>query len=179
MPPRGPCTRTSSRIATSTCRSGGCRPARGWANIKGAILYGPNSGGLGYRVAGHDLIEAALRSDYNTTYYPDGRVLANVGKWPALQVVRGTWDYVEGLEGSFDAYNRASGLKDIFVFLGPHALNTQIARDHAARRRAHGRLRQGRRARAQGGGGRVTPANLRELVASSPIHWETTTAPKE
>jgi hypothetical protein len=30
-------------------------------NIEGAILHGPNSGGLGYRVAGHDMAEAALR----------------------------------------------------------------------------------------------------------------------
>ena len=158
---------------------GACRPARGWTNIKGAILYGPNSGGLGYRVVGHDLIEAALRSEFNTTYYPDGRVLANVGKWPGLQVVRGTWDYVEGLEGSFDAYNRASGFKDIFVFLGPHALNTQNPENM---RLAGERMAAFAKAAVLGRKqveGAAPPKDLRELVASSPDHWETTTAPRE
>ncbi len=158
---------------------GGCRPARGWSNIKGAILYGPNAGGLGYRMAGHGLIEAALRSDYNTTYYPDSRVLAGIGKWPGLQVMRGTWDYVEGLEGSFDAYNRASGLKDIFVFLGPHALNTQ---NPEAMRLAGERMAAFAKAAVLGRKqieGVVQPSNLKDVVASSPDLWETTTAPKD
>jgi pimeloyl-ACP methyl ester carboxylesterase len=42
---------------------GACRPPLGRANIKGVILYGPNSAGLGYRLAGHDMIEAALRTE--------------------------------------------------------------------------------------------------------------------
>lgn len=158
---------------------GGCRPARGWSNIKGAILYGPNSGGLGYRMAGHDMIEAALRADYNTTYYPDSGVLANVGKWPALQVMRGTWDYVEGLEGSFDAYNRATGLKDIFVFRGPHALNTQAPENMklaGERMAAFARAAVLGRKQVEGA---VAPVNLKELIASSPDHWEITTAPKQ
>jgi hypothetical protein len=83
-----------------------CKPAVGLANVKGAILYGPNSGGLGYRLAGHDAIEGALRVEFNTTYYVDSGVFANVDKWPALQIVKGTWDYVEGLEGSLATYQR-------------------------------------------------------------------------
>jgi pimeloyl-ACP methyl ester carboxylesterase len=158
---------------------GGCKPARGWSNIKGAILYGPNSAGLGYRAAGHDMIEAALRVDYNTTYYPDSGVLANVTKWPPLQVMRGTWDYVEGLEGSFDAYKRVTGLKDIFVFRGPHALNTQAPENMKL---AGERMAAFARAAVLGNKevqGAVAPANLKELVASSPDHWESTTAPKQ
>jgi len=156
-----------------------CKPARGWSNIKGAILYGPNSAGLGYRMAGHDLIEAALRSDYNTTYYPDGNVLANVGKWPGLLVVKGTWDYVEGLEGSLDAFNRASEPKDIFVFRGPHALSTQAPENMKL---AGDRMVAFATAAVLGRKqvtGALHPANLKELVTSSPDHWETTTAPKE
>jgi hypothetical protein len=42
---------------------GACRPPLGRANIKGVILYGPNSAGVGYRLAGHDMIEAALRTE--------------------------------------------------------------------------------------------------------------------
>ena len=92
---------------------GGCKPARGWSNIKGAILYGPNSAGLGYRVAGHDMIEAALRSRLQHHLLPGLRRPRECRRnGPALQVMRGTWDYVEGLEGSFDAYkprNRTQG----------------------------------------------------------------------
>ena len=51
---------------------GACGPALGRANIKGAILYGPNAGGLGARVKGHDMIEAALREEFSTTYDPRG-----------------------------------------------------------------------------------------------------------
>src|SRR5918993_2385741 len=118
-------------------------------------------------------------SNYNTTYYPDSRVLAGIGKWPGLQVVRGTWDYVEGLEGSFDAYNRASRLKDIFVFLGPHALNTQ---NPEAMRLAGQRMAAFAKAAVLGRKqieGVVQPSNLKDVVASSPGHWETTTAPKD
>jgi hypothetical protein len=158
---------------------GGCKPARGWSNIKGAILYGPNSAGLGYRMAGHDLIEAALRSDYNTTYYPDGNVLANIGKWPGVLIVKGIWDYVEGLEGSLDAFNRASEPKDFFVFRGPHQLNTQSPENM---KRAGERMVAFATAAVLGQGqvmGALHPANLKELVTSSPDYWETTTAPKE
>jgi len=155
----------------------GCKPARGWANIKGAILYGPNSAGLGYRMKGHDLVEAALRVDYNITYYPDSRVLANVGKWPALQIGKGVWDYVEGLEGSLAAYNRATGPKDIFVFLGPHQLATQNPENM---RFAGERMAAFARAAVLGQPeveGAAKPRNLKELVTSVPRHWELTTSP--
>ena len=158
---------------------GGCKAPRGWANLKGAILYGPNSAGLGYRQAGHDLIEAALRNDYNTTYYPDGKVLANIGRWPGLLVVKGTWDYVEGLEGSLDAYRRAQEPKDIFVFRGPHQLNTQSPDNM---RLAGERMVAFARAAVLGSRqveGSLHPADLKMLVLSSPDFWETTTAPKD
>ncbi|TPG44927.1 hypothetical protein EAH89_26525 [Roseomonas nepalensis] len=156
---------------------GACRPPLGRANIRGAILYGPNSGGLGWRVAGHDMIEAALRVERNTTYYPDGDVLAGVARWPALQIVKGTWDYVEGLEGSLSVLHRARGLRDIFVSRGPHPLNTQ----HPEAMRLVG-LRMATFARAAVLGqtameGAREPADLRELVLSSPPLWEATTAP--
>jgi hypothetical protein len=93
--------------------------------------------------------------------------------------MRGTWDYVEGLEGSFDAYKRATGLKDIFVFRGPHALNTQAPENMKL---AGERMAAFARAAVLGSKqvqGAVAPANLKELVVSSPDHWETTTAPKQ
>lgn len=44
-----------------------------------------------------------------------------------LQVMRGTWDYREGLKGLFDGHKRATGLMEIFVLQGPHAVNTQAS----------------------------------------------------
>ena len=156
---------------------GGCRPALRRPNIKGAILYGPNSAGLGYRVAGHDMIEAALRLEHNTTYYVDSDVFAGIGQWPALMIVKGTWDYVEGLEGSLEAYRRAREPKEIFVFRGPHTLPTQHPENM---RLAGGRMAAFARAAVLGlpnVPGAHAPKDLRELVLSSPGHWERTTDP--
>lgn len=156
---------------------GGCRPPLLRQNIKGAILYGPNSAGLGYRVAGHDMVEAALRLEYNTTYYVDSDVFANVGSWPALMIAKGVWDYVEGLEGSLETYRRAREPKEIFVFRGPHTLPTQ----HPENMRLAG-AHMATFARAAVLGlprvpGAHAPTDLRDLVASSPDYWEQTTDP--
>ena len=156
---------------------GGCRPALGRPNIKGAILYGPNSGGLGTRVAGHDMVEAALREEYNTTYYVDSDVSAHIGDWPALMIAKGTWDYVEGLEGSLDAYRRAREPKEIFVFRGPHVLATQSPENMrlvGARMVAFARAAVLGLPRVPGA---HAPADLRDLVTSSADHWERTTDP--
>ncbi|WP_152045256.1 alpha/beta fold hydrolase [Aureimonas psammosilenae] len=156
---------------------GTCGPALRRTNIKGAILYGPNAGGLGTRVKGHDMIEAALREEFSTTYYPDGDVAAGVTSWPALQIVKGTWDYVEGLEGSLGALNRTKGLKDIFVFHGPHQLATQSPENMAL---AGERMARFALAAAKGEtrlDGSAVPIDLRALVFSAPSHWDKTTNP--
>ena len=156
---------------------GGCKPALGRPNIKGAILYGPNAGGLGYRPAGHDMIEAALRTEYNTTYYPDSDVFANVDKWPGLLIVKGTWDYVESMEGSLEAYRHAREPKEIYLFRGPHPLATQNPENM---RLAGARMVAFARAAVLGQPkveGAHAPADLRDMVTASPDYWERTTAP--
>lgn len=156
-----------------------CAPPVGNDNIKGAILYGPNSGGLGYRMAGHDMIEAALRTEFNTTYYVDSGVLANIDKWPALQIIRGTWDYVEGLEGSFDAYRRADGPKDIFVFHGPHQLGTQAPENMKLVGERMALFAKAAVLDHKTVEGTTEPADLKELVLSAPDYWELTTKPEQ
>jgi pimeloyl-ACP methyl ester carboxylesterase len=155
-----------------------CQGARGLGNIKGAILYGPNSGGLGYRLAGHDLVEGALRSEFNTTYYPDSGIFKNIDKWPALQIVKGTWDYVEGLEGSFAAYQRAKGLKDISVFLGPHILQTQNPNNMAFAASRMVAFATAAVLDQKEVPGSVNPKDLKELVTSAPHQWELSSEPK-
>ncbi|WP_426959462.1 hypothetical protein [Muricoccus radiodurans] len=154
-----------------------CRPPLGWTNIRGAILYGPNAAGLGHRLPGHDMIEAALRVERNTTYYPDGEVFAGIARWPGVAIIKGTWDYVEGLEGSLDAYRRAREPKEIFVFRGPHVLPTQAEENM---RLAGQRMAAFATAAVLGRPsveGAQAPADLRALVLSSPPYWERTTAP--
>ena len=98
--------------------------------------------------------------------------------WPGLLVVEGTWDYVEGLEGSLDAYNRAREPKDIAVFRGPHSLASQDAENMrwaGARMVAFAEAAVLGRAQVEGA---LRPRDLKELVRSSPDHWEPTTAPE-
>ncbi len=155
-----------------------CAPPRGQPNIRGAILYGPNSGGLGWRLAGHDMIEAALRTERNTTYYPDGEVYAGIAQWPALMVVKGTYDYVEGLEGSFAAFQRARGLREIHLFRGPHQLNTHAAE---SMRMVGERMVAFSRAAVLGEAaapGFREPRDLREAVLASTPVWGATTGPQ-
>lgn len=154
-----------------------CKPARGLDNVKGAILYGPSSAGLGYRLAGHDLVEGALRTDFNTTYYPDSGIFAHVDQWPALQIVKGTWDYVEGLEGSFATYQRAKGLKDISVFLGPHILQTQNPDNMAFAGNRMVAFATAAIFDRKEVPGAVNPKDLKELVGSAPHQWELSSKP--
>jgi hypothetical protein len=155
-----------------------CRPARGQPNIMGAILYGPNAGGLGWRPAGHDMIEAALRTERNTTYYPDGEVYAGITRWPALMVVKGTWDYVEGLEGSLAAFQRARELREIHLFRGPHSLASQS--DGSMRAVAERMVAFSRAAvlNLPAAEGFREPADLREAVLASTRFWDLTTGPE-
>lgn len=156
-----------------------CSPARAQPNIRGAILYGPNAGGLGWRLAGHDMIEASLRVEHGTTYYPDGEVFTGIAQWPALMVMKGTWDYVEGLEGSFAAFQRARGLREIHLFRGPHQLNTQAPE---AMRIAAERMVAFARAAVLGepaAEGFREPRDLREAVLASTPVWDATTGASE
>ena len=158
---------------------GGCKPPLGRSNIKGAILYGPNSGGLGYRPKGHDMIEAALRTEYNTTYYADSDVFANIDKWPGLLIVKGTWDYVESMEGSLEAYRHAREPKEIYLFRGPHPLATQNPENM---RLAGGRMVAFARAAVLDQAkveGAHAPSDLRDLVTASPNFWDLNTSPAQ
>ncbi|PZX14375.1 hypothetical protein LX81_02958 [Palleronia aestuarii] len=155
-----------------------CTEPRGDERIKGAILYGPNPGGLGYRAAGHDMEEAALREEFHTAYRLDGDVLANLDAWPALQLIRGTWDYVEGMEGTFDAFGRAGPSKDIFVFHGPHGLGTQSPQAMALVGERMVAFARAAVNEGDGGEGFAMPSDMRELVLSAPPHWELTTPPQ-
>jgi hypothetical protein len=155
-----------------------CQPALNRPNIVGAILYGPNPGALGYRSKGTDVVEAAVRSEFNTTATLDSSVLANIGKWPGVLIARGTWDLVEGLEGSFDAYRRAAGPKELFVFPGPHQFHTQAPENMQLVGERMVAFAKAATLGKKAVDGSRSFGNLHDVVASSPDHWEQTNAPK-
>jgi hypothetical protein len=93
-------------------------------NIKAALLIGDFAGGLGY-VSGLNLIdvykEAARRVEKNTVARPTSETLANIDKWPAVFFAKGLWDQFQSTEGTYEAYHRARGLKELVFIRGPHS----------------------------------------------------------
>lgn len=104
-------------------------------------------------------------------------MFANIDKWPGLLIVKGTWDYVESMEGSLEAYRHAREPKDIYLFRGPHPLATQDPENMrlaGSRMVAFGRAAVLGRSEVEGA---HTPIDLRDMVTASPENWERTTAP--
>ena len=95
-----------------------------------------------------------------------------------MLIAKGTWDLVEGLEGSFDAYGRATGPKELFVFPGPHQFHTQAPENMQAVGERMVAFAKAATLGKKSVDGAKSFANLRDVVASSPDHWEQTNAPK-
>ncbi len=151
-------------------------PPRGYA-FKGAILLAPFTSGVGYRSRLQAIAEGANRVDFNVQAFPSSELLASVHRWPAVFIGRGLWDFAEGLEGSFDFYRRARGLKEIVVVRGPHSeceWGPENTRHMVARMIAFAQAAVLDKTESPGA---VHPANLRELVGSSPNAWEETSRP--
>jgi hypothetical protein len=99
-------------------------------NIKAALLTGDFTGGLGYCSdpdpksstgwGGGICQEAAYRVERNTMMRPTSEILANIDKWPAVFFGKGLWDVYQSPEGTYDAYRRAKGLKELVFVRGSH-----------------------------------------------------------
>ncbi|MGD9156068.1 MAG: hypothetical protein PVG90_11295 [Bacillota bacterium] len=99
-------------------------------NIKAGLLTGDFSAGLGYCSdpdlrsstgwGGGICQEAAYRVERNTMMRPTSEILANIDKWPAVFFGKGLWDVFQSAEGTYDAYRRAKGLKELVFVRGPH-----------------------------------------------------------
>jgi hypothetical protein len=92
-------------------------------NFKGAILLGDFAGGLGYSST-LDLKkvykEAAYRVERNILKSTTSEILTNIDKWPAVFFGHGLWDTYQSSEGTYDAYRRAKGLKELVFVRGGH-----------------------------------------------------------
>jgi hypothetical protein len=99
-------------------------------NIKAGLLTGDFTGGLGYCSdpdlksstgwGGGICQEAAYRVERNTMMRPTSEILINIDKWPAVFFGKGLWDHFQSPEGTYDAYRRARGLKELIFVRGPH-----------------------------------------------------------
>src|SRR5439155_8698406 len=106
-----------------------CTGPKGYANIKGAILYASFVSGAGYLPEAGDLADrnlflGGMAADNRVAFYPNSAVLASIDRRPAVFFAKGLWDRAESLEGTIAAYDRVRGLKEIVVVRGPHSMET-------------------------------------------------------
>ena len=91
---------------------------------------------------------------------------------------KGLWDRAETLEGTIAAYDHVNGLKEIVVVRGPHSMEAWPPQEVARTRQ-----RMTLFAVAAVQGSKTLPdapawSNIRELVATTPDVWETSSAPR-
>jgi hypothetical protein len=97
-------------------------------NIKTALLFDDFVGGLGYvsdssfKGVWGVYQEAVLRVEKYTMRQPTSEILANIDKWPAVFFGHGLWDSLQSAEGTYEAYQRAKGLKELVFVRGGHGL---------------------------------------------------------
>jgi hypothetical protein len=159
-----------------------CSPAHHY-NVKGALLLAPVASGIFGRPAPVDveagvLDEARSRVELNVVMLPSAEPVAHIDKWPAVFFGKGLWDFAESLEATYDAYRRATGLKEFVVIRGPHA-GVEFGGENAA----HMSERVVAFSKAAILGLRQVPGaarfeDLRSLVATSPPRWEASSDPR-
>ena len=131
--------------------------------------------GLGYTAPIFTLVEGYLRTEANILFFPSSETFANIDKWPAVFFGKGLWDSYQSVEGTFEAYKRATGLKEIAVVRGPHSEN-EFGEQNVAYL-IERMVVFAKRAVLGTGVEKPGPANLKEVVCSSPPDWEPSSAP--
>jgi hypothetical protein len=159
-----------------------CTPAKGYNNIKGAILLASFVSGAGYLpdapdLADRNLFLGGMAADNYLVFYPNSAVLASMGHWPAAFFGKGLWDRAESLEGTIAAFDRVNGLKEIVVARAPHSLETWPEQDMS-----YLRSRMVEFAKAAVLGKKSLPGakpwtNIKELVATTSDSWEPSSRP--
>jgi pimeloyl-ACP methyl ester carboxylesterase len=147
-------------------------------NIKAALLLSDFAGGLGY-VSVPDLTdlyrEAAYRVEMNTMGRPTSEILANIDQWPAVFFGKGLWDKYQSAEGTYEAYRRAKGLRELVFVRGPHttvfwgAEITAYLIDKMTEFAVRSVVNPGKKY--------PELKSLKEAVLSSPPYWEPSSRP--
>jgi hypothetical protein len=125
------------------------------------------------------LFVGASQVERNIVFFPGSGILAGVHTWPAALFVRGLWDYAASLEGTIDAYDRVTGLKELVVVRGPHPYETWPERE---KQRVRARMLAFARAAIRGeqtAPGSRTWTTMKDLVATTEDVWEASSAPKK
>jgi hypothetical protein len=143
-------------------------------NIKAAILLADFAGGIGH-VNGPDLRwgrsgEAIFRLERKKMLQPTAEILANIDQWPAAFFGKGLWDNYQSAAGTYDAYCRAKGLKELVFVRGPHAAGQWGAANIAYMIEKMTEFA----VRAVVNPGKKYPEtqSFKEAVLSSPPYWE-------
>jgi hypothetical protein len=144
-------------------------------NIKGALLIDDFAGGSGYTSWEDVYKEAVRRVELNVMGRPTSEILANIDKWPAVFFEHGLWDYYQSAEGTYDAYHRAKGLKELVFLRGTHSWDRSGTENNAyfINKMTEFAIR------AIVNPGKKYPEfkSFKEAVLSSPPYWEPTSRP--
>jgi hypothetical protein len=147
-------------------------------NIKAAILLADFAGGIGYTSKTNldDVYtEAAYRVEKYSMIRPTSEILANIDKWPAVFFGHGLWDYCQKPEGTYEAYRRVKGLKELVFLRDVHSIDKvgEPAVSYLTNKMTEFAVR------ALVNPGKKYPElkSFKEAVLSSPPYWESTSRP--
>ena len=153
---------------------GSCTSPYGY-NIKGALMLADFAAGVGYMEPVYMLLEGCLRTMENVMFFPSSEILTNIDKWPAVFFGKGLWDKYVSVEGTFEAYKRATGLKELVFVRGPHSENEYGKKNVTYMRTKM--VEFAIQAVVNPGIEIPGPANLKSAVCSSPSYWEPSSKP--
>ena len=144
-------------------------------NIKGALMLADFAAGVGYMEPVYMLLEGCLRTMENVMFLPSSEILTNIDKWPAVFFGKGLWDKYVSVEGTFEAYKRATGLKELVFVRGPHSEN-EYGQENVTYMRTK-MVQFAIQAVVNPGIEIPGPADLKSAVCSSPPYWEPSSKP--
>ena len=144
-------------------------------NIKGALMLADFAAGIGYAESVYTLLEGCLRTMENVMFFPSSEILTTIDKWPAVFFGKGLWDKYVSAEGTFEAYKRATGLKELVLVRGPHSENN-YGQENVTYMRTK-MVEFAIQAVVNPGIKIPGPADLKSAVCSSPPYWEPSSKP--
>jgi len=153
---------------------GRCTSSYGY-NIKGALMLADFAAGIGYMEPVYTLLEGCLRTMENVMFFPSSEILMSVDKWPAVFFGKGLWDKYVSVEGTFKAYKRATGLKELVFVRGPHSEN-EYGQENVIYMRTK-MVEFAIQTVVNPGIEIPGPADLKSAVCSSPPYWEPSSKP--
>jgi len=144
-------------------------------NIKGALMLADFAAGIGYADPDYVLFEGYLRTMKNVMFIPSSEILTHIDRWPAVFFGKGLWDKHISVEGTFEAYKRVTGLKELVFVRGPHSENEfgEENVNYMRRKMVEFAIRSVVNPESKIAG----PSDLKSAVCSSPPFWEATSKP--